>query len=51
MTPSFITWKMESWDESRYFYDLRKLALELGTKPEKIIWLLSTICGYKFDKI
>ena len=25
------------FDESRYFYDLRKLAAELGTKPEKII--------------
>lgn len=25
------------FDESRYFYDLRKLALELGTKPEELI--------------
>ena len=25
------------FDESRYFYDLRKLAMELGTKPEKLI--------------
>ena len=25
------------FDESRYFYDLRKLALELGTRTEKLI--------------
>jgi len=32
------------FDESRYFYDLRKLALELGKKPEELISTVKA-CG------